>query len=357
MPDICYYSKAIHKQGGRNGVSMIEIRKLRKQVGVRLALEVDALQVEAGEVVAVIGPAESGREILFDLLIGRIRPSAGTVRLAGLDPASEKDALSRQVGVLFQDDGLYRHQSLLANLNLNCQLYGLPRTCAEQVLMLIGLADQAKEYPEKLSPGLRRRLAFGRAILHSPKILLLYDPLARCDQPSIDLLCNLIRELAEGVGEQNGGAAVLILAEANTHLAPICDHVYTLSEGQLAAQEQVEKNEPVSLPFKIPVRQEDKVILINPAEVLFAEAVSGRAFLRTSEASLPTHFTLNELEERLARSGFFRAHRSYLVNLQHVKEVIPYTRNSFSLRLDDSARTVIPLSKAAAGELRDLLGY
>jgi ABC-2 type transport system ATP-binding protein len=72
---------------------------------------------------------------------------------------------------------------------------------------------------------------------------------------------------------------------------------------------------------------------------------------------LPTHFTLNELEERLLRSGFFRAHRSYLVNLQHVKEVIPYTRNSFSLRLDDEAGTEIPLSKSAAGELRELLGY
>jgi ABC-2 type transport system ATP-binding protein len=59
----------------------------------------------------------------------------------------------------------------------------------------------------------------------------------------------------------------------------------------------------------------------------------------------------------LARSGFFRAHRSYLVNLQHVKEVIPYTRNSFSLRLDDPQNTEIPLSKSAAGELRELLGY
>jgi len=336
---------------------MIEISKLRKHVGGRLALEVDSLTVEVGEVVAAVGPADSGREILFDLLIGRARPSAGTVRLAGLDPASENDKFSRKVGVLFQDDGLYKHQSLLANLNLTCQLYGLPRDRALQVLALIGLADQANTYLEKLPPGLQRRLAFGRAILHSPQVLLLYDPFRRCDQPSIDLICSLIREQAEAKEEQNTGAAVLILAEASSHLAPICNQIYTISQGQLSLQEQADKNEPASLPFKIPAKQEDKVILINPTEVLFAEAVSGRAVLRTSEASLPTHFTLNELEERLSRSGFFRAHRSFLVNLQHVKEVIPYTRNSFSLRLDDSANTVIPLSKAAAGQLRDLLGY
>jgi ABC-2 type transport system ATP-binding protein len=225
------------------------------------------------------------------------------------------------------------------------------------VLALIGLADQAHSLPERLPPGLQRRLAFGRAILHSPQVLLLNDPFRRCDQSSIDLICNLIREQAQAGEEQSTGSAALILSEASSHLTAICNPIYTISQGQLALQEPADKNEPASLPFKIPARQEDKVMLINPAEVLFAEAVSGRAVLRTSEASLPTHFTLNELEERLSRSGFFRAHRSYLVNLQHVREVIPYTRNSFSLRLDDAADTVIPLSKAAAGELRGLLGY
>lgn len=64
-----------------------------------------------------------------------------------------------------------------------------------------------------------------------------------------------------------------------------------------------------------------------------------------------------ELEERLAGRGFFRAHRSYLVNLQHVKSVIPYTRATYSLILDDPAGTEIPLSRNAATELRQLLGY
>jgi ABC-2 type transport system ATP-binding protein len=336
---------------------MIEIKKLRKHVGGRLALQVDSLTVAAGEVAAVIGPADSGREILFDLLIGREQPSMGTIRLAELDPTHDRDNFSRRVGVLFQEDGLYRRQSLLANLNLSCRLYGLPRERAMQVLAMIGLVDQANSNPDKLLPGLQRRLAFGRAILHAPRVLILYDPFRRCDQPSIDLIGTLIREQAQSGEEQNDGASVLILAEGSSHLAAICDHIYTLSHGQLELQQQAQEDEPVSLPFKIPARQEDKVILINPAEVLFAEAVRGRAVLHTGEARLPTHFTLNELEQRLSRSGFFRAHRSYLVNLQHVKEVIPYTRNSFSLSLDDAAHTVIPLSKTAAGDLRNLLGY
>jgi ABC-2 type transport system ATP-binding protein len=102
---------------------------------------------------------------------------------------------------------------------------------------------------------------------------------------------------------------------------------------------------------------EDKIALVNPADILFVEAQDGRAFLKTAGERLPTQFTLSELEQRLSRSGFFRAHRSYLVNLQHVIEVIPYTRNSYSLRLDDPDDTTIPLSKSAAAELRELLGY
>ena len=74
---------------------------------------------------------------------------------------------------------------------------------------------------------------------------------------------------------------------------------------------------------------QDKVALVNPVDILYAEADKGRAFLKTADARYPTQFTLTELEERLARSGFFRAHRGYLVNLQHIKEVITYTRNSF----------------------------
>lgn len=107
----------------------------------------------------------------------------------------------------------------------------------------------------------------------------------------------------------------------------------------------------------IPAKQEGKVDLVDPTDILYVMAQDDRAFLQTAEDLLPTQFTLAELEKRLSRSGFFRAHRSYLVNLQHVKEVIPFTRNSFSLRINNAEGTLIPLSRSAAAELREILGY
>ena len=107
----------------------------------------------------------------------------------------------------------------------------------------------------------------------------------------------------------------------------------------------------------VPARSNDKIVLVDPAEILYIFAQDDHTYLQTLDERLPTQFTLTELEKRLSLSGFFRAHRAYLVNLQQVKEVIPYTRDSFSLRLKDPVGTKVPLSKSAERELRELLGY
>jgi len=330
---------------------VIELKGLQKVIDQNIVVDVESLTVESGEIAALVGPVGSGKDALFDLLIGKSRPTVGTLRLARADPLSDRDQFSRQVGVLFAEDTLYKHRSPLANLAFHCRLRGLPKSRADQVLAQVGLADHANARLEKLPPGLARRLAFGRAILHCPTVLLLVEPFARCDEASISLLSSLMRQLADD------GAAVLILADDAANLTALCDTIHILAQGRIIEASQPQEERRAELPFKIPARLEDKVALVNPADILYADAESGRAFLQTAEGRLPTQFTLAELEERLSRSGFFRAHRGYLVNLQHVKEVIPYTRNSFSLRLDDAAGTEIPLSKAAARELRELLGY
>ncbi|MEW5868388.1 MAG: LytTR family transcriptional regulator DNA-binding domain-containing protein [Chloroflexota bacterium] len=330
---------------------MITIHNLQKVIDGRTLLDIPELRVGAGQLVSLVGPAGSGKDILLDLLTGRTRPTSGEVRLAGLLPWSERLALSRQVGVLFPENGLYQQHTCLANLSFYCRLYGLPDGRAETVLAQVGLADHASVRASKLASGLARRLAFGRALIHAPQALVLAEPFNQCDEASIAFISQLMRDQAAQ------GVAQLVLASDVTYLQNLSDALYLLEGGRLAEAYPSQEFARPGAPFKVPVRFEDKVILVNPADILYADAEGGRADLHTLEGRLSTQFTLTELEERLARSGFFRAHRAYLVNLQHVKEVIPYTRNSFSLRLDDPASTEIPLSKSAASELKDLLGY
>ncbi len=330
---------------------MIELTGLQKVVGQTLALDIDGLTVAEGEIVAIIGPAGSGKAVLLDLLVGKVPPTVGRVSLAGVDPITDRAAFSHSVGVLFAEDSLYTRRSPRGNLDFYRRVRGLPKSRVTEVLAEVGLADRAGTRLDKLPGGLQRRLAFACATLHRPSVWILVEPFARCDEASITLLSRLIRERAAG------DAAVLILADDAAHLRALCDVIYPLVQGRLGeAQVPQQETEP-TLPFKIPVKLEGQVALVNPGDVLCAVAQEGRSYLQTVEGSMPTQFTLTELEGRLARSGFFRAHRSYLVNLQHVKAVIPYTRNAFSLVLDDAENTEIPLSKSAAAELRELLDY
>lgn len=329
---------------------MIEVQNLQKLVDNTTILDIIGLQVEGGEIAAVVGPVGSGKRQLFDILLGKSRPTFGSVRIADVDPFQE-DAFSRLVGVLFADDGLYTRQTTGQNLYFHARLRNLENSRVRDVLAQIGLTDHETIRVNKLSSGLARRLAFGRAILHQPHVLILVEPFERCDEQSISLLIRLIRDQADD------GIAVIIFADDVANLHAICDTVYLLNHGRIVESYKPVEEHHASLPFKIPVRLEGRVALVNPVDILYADVSGGRAYLQTRDSRLPTQFTLSELEQRLSRSGFFRAHRSYLVNLQHVKEVIPYTRNSFSLRLNDNDKTEIPLSKSAAAELRVLLGY
>jgi DNA-binding LytR/AlgR family response regulator len=183
-------------------------------------------------------------------------------------------------------------------------------------------------------------------------VLLLVEPFDRCDDATITLLRQLM------VREAGAAHTLLLLASNDAYLPTFCDTIYSLDQGRIVAERRPkEEQTDESLPFKIPVKLEGSVALVNPADILYAVVEDGQTFLQTTRERLPAQFTLTELEARLARSGFFRAHRSFLVNLQHVTEVIPYTRSSFSLRLDDADGSKIPLSRDAARELRELLDY
>ena len=292
---------------------MIEIKDLQKVIDQKIVLDIDALRVGVGKIVALVGPIDSGKNILFELLIGKYRPTLGTIRVAGIDPFKERRQFSRLAGVLFAEDNLYKYQTAQGNLAFFSRLHRIPKNRSEEILARVGLADQADTRVEKLSSSLARRLAFGRAMSHEPGVLLMAEPFSRCDDPSILLLSKLVRQMAEE------GVSVLIIDDDTTNLTALCDTIYKLDQGRIVEVYNPEDENPPALPFMIPAKLEGKIALVNPAEIMFVYAQDDRTYLQTEEDRFPTQFTLSELEKRLSRSGFFRAHRGYLVNLQRVK--------------------------------------
>jgi ABC-2 type transport system ATP-binding protein len=348
-------------RNGRGVAAMLQVRRLEKVIEQRTVLSIEDLAVAQGEVVAVNGPVGSGKTLLMRLLSGELAPSGGSVTLDGQD-VHRTPAARQRLGVLFEDDLLYKRHSPEGNLLFHCRLHGLPRGRALDLLTQVGLGDQARQPVYKLAKSAQRRLAFARALLTQPAALLLDRPTLRTDLDTQALFTRLIAQAAAG------GAAVLIAEEDLAWAGKSCSRVVELEDGRVVSGRSVSVNNAPGdatpapaperlIPFKVPARKDDRIVLYDPGDLLYATSRDGRTILRTATEEATTNLTLQELETRLAGRGFFKAHRAYLVNLQHIKAVIQFTRNSYTLQLNDGHDTMIPLSKQSEKELQELLGY
>jgi ABC-2 type transport system ATP-binding protein len=339
---------------------MLQVRRLEKNVEGRCMLSIEQLDVEAGQIVAVVGQIGSGKTWLIRLLAGVVVPSGGTVTLDGQDIHRVVEARVR-ISPLFEEDLLYERLSARGNLDFFRRLHKLPTSEVNDVLERVGLSDQADTSVAKLTPVAQRRLAFARTLMGHPSVLLLDLPTLRSDTDTQSLFARLICQAAAD------GAAILLTVEDLAWAGRFCTHVVELESGRVVSNRshtastdasQSEPAEPERLiPYKVPARKEDRIMLFDPGDILYATSRDGKTFLRTASEEATTNLTLQELESRLTGRGFFKAHRAYLVNLQHIRAVIQYTRNSYTLLLNDAQETMIPLSKQSEKELQALLGY
>jgi DNA-binding LytR/AlgR family response regulator len=105
----------------------------------------------------------------------------------------------------------------------------------------------------------------------------------------------------------------------------------------------------------LPVHLDGEIRLVPLRDVLYCYAQDGRTQVVTPQGELPSRWSLQDLSARLEPARFFRAHRAYLVNLEHVRGVIPWTRNAYTLTLAGARE--VPLSKHRVGALRALLRW
>ncbi|MBB4931440.1 DNA-binding LytR/AlgR family response regulator [Lipingzhangella halophila] len=125
------------------------------------------------------------------------------------------------------------------------------------------------------------------------------------------------------------------------------------TEPHTAPLRQPEATDP---PNRIPVQKGDRTVLVNESSIIYAGAARGYSYLQLADERVLVSYSLNELERRLRSAHFFRAHRSYLVNLDYVRELAPDFRGTLMLVLDDPRRSQVEVSRRQARELRRVLG-
>lgn len=211
----------------------IEARRLGKRFGIRWVLRGVSLEVGHGEVAGLMGANGSGKSTVLRVLATLLRPSAGRASVNGLDVAGEASGVRAQVGYLAHAPGLYDDLSARENLRFAADMLGLDQSLADTTLERVGLRRAADVRVRGFSAGMQRRLAMGRLMMRSPKVLLLDEPYANLDEGGIELMNSVITEVV-----RNGGAALLALHELSP-ARDVLDRTLTLSEGRVPVDDAV----------------------------------------------------------------------------------------------------------------------
>ncbi len=177
---------------------VIEVRGLTRTFGPRTALDGIDLSVNEGEFITLAGPNGAGKTTLLRVLATLSRPSSGTVRIAGLDLFSEGEEARRRIGFLSHRTLLYDDLTAEQNLRFYARLYDMDRDSSRvsHLLERVGLAVRRTDLVQTFSRGMKQRLAVARAVLHSPRLLLLDEPYTGLDPQAVETLRGLLTELA-----------------------------------------------------------------------------------------------------------------------------------------------------------------
>nr|WP_285847059.1 LytTR family transcriptional regulator DNA-binding domain-containing protein [Sporosarcina luteola] len=264
-----------------------------------------------------------------------------------------------KIGFFFLHGGLYERLSIEEMVRFTKQLYQSDESL-EEVIQTVQLDSKRNIKIRQLSYSERKRVQLACLLMQNTDIHIFEEPDQNLDLESKRIFLAVLQQLKEE------GRSAFILTGNMESAVTSADAIFRLDENGLHAvhtllDEDREDSSSVSesMPVrfeKIPTKVNEKIVLFDPPEIDYIESNEGQSFLHIKGESFPSVSTLNELEARLLPYGFFRCHRSYIVNLQKVREVITWTRNSYSLVLDDADKSTIPLSKTKMVELKEMLG-
>ncbi|MBV8780528.1 MAG: ATP-binding cassette domain-containing protein [Phycisphaerae bacterium] len=211
----------------------VDCKQLTRRYGPRAAVDGLDLQVKGGEIFSILGPNGSGKTTLFRVLSTLLSPSGGSCEIFGRDVVRQRDAVRRQIGVVFQSPSLDLQLTAEENLRHHGHLYGLRGDALDnkidEMLSEVNMNDRRSERVATFSGGMRRRVELAKGMLTSPKLLILDEPSTGLDPTArIDLWAYLFRARIEG------GVTILL----TTHLmdeADRCDRLAIMDHGKLLA--------------------------------------------------------------------------------------------------------------------------
>ncbi|MBN1268658.1 MAG: ABC transporter ATP-binding protein [Kiritimatiellae bacterium] len=212
---------------------MIDIEHLSKNFGPVAAVKDLSLHVPWGELFCFLGPNGAGKTTTIKILCGLLKPSAGAIRVGGIDIHEDPLAARRITGYIPDHPFLYERLTPAEFFEFTGELYGVPRheipDRMRDAFNLFGLADSRNVLIKDLSHGFRQRIIYAATFLHEPRVLFIDEPLVGLDPYSIRLIKNLLREKAKS------GVTVFLTTHILALAEDVADRIGIIDEGRLIA--------------------------------------------------------------------------------------------------------------------------
>lgn len=213
--------------------TLIETRDLLKNYGDKVAVNNVSFDVYGGEVFGFLGPNGAGKTTTIKMIVGLLKPTAGSVKVAGYDIQTQPMLAKSSCGYVPDTPNLYAKLTGRELLRFVSDLYNLDRAQVthriDELLRMFDLANAAEDTVDSYSHGMQQKASLAAALMHDPKVLVLDEPTVGLDPKSARLIKDILRQLADR------GAAVML----STHILEIaermCDRIGIINKGQLVA--------------------------------------------------------------------------------------------------------------------------
>ena len=200
---------------------MIQMNNIVKRFGDQTVLSDVTFEAHEREIFGLLGPSGAGKTTIINILTNQFAADGGSHSIG---------ATAFETGLMLDEDGLYIRLSCMDNLNVFADIYGIPHKKSAEALKNVGLESAAKKAVNKLSKGMRQRLALARAILHEPKILFLDEPTSGLDPTTASGIHKLILNL------RDNGSTVFLTTHNMDEAVKLCDHIALLHKGKIVEQ-------------------------------------------------------------------------------------------------------------------------
>lgn len=213
-------------------MQVIQIKDVCKAFDQRQVLNNISLSVEEGEIFGLLGPSGAGKTTLIKMLIGLLSATSGNIAILGKELDKKIDESFPSFGMVLDNDGLYDRLNCYDNLELYARIYSISnrKKVINDLLEKVGLIESSKKSVSNLSKGMRQRLSFARAILHSPKIVFLDEPTSGLDPATTLQIHSMMKMLKES------GTTIFLTTHNMNEAQKMCDNLALLNEGNIVEE-------------------------------------------------------------------------------------------------------------------------